>query len=132
VDLDIKRDRVETVARRLRGSARPGGANLIAVQHWLLQFGEANSALQDRLIYWLVNDTPLWVAYQALMSGRLLGLNKFPGVRPVGVGEVQCHACAKTVLFAAREEAKESCGIDQLCANLEAGIEGGIHVINEL
>jgi hypothetical protein len=66
------------------------------------------------------------------MSGRLLGLNKFPGVRPVGVGEIWRRVCAKTVLLVAGEEAKEACGIDQLCAGLEAGIEGGIHAINEL
>jgi hypothetical protein len=27
---------------------------------------------------------------------------------------------------------KEACGIDQLCAGLEARIEGGIHAINEV
>ena len=68
----------------------------------------------------------------ALMPGRLLGLNKFPGVQPVGVGEVWCRACTKTVLLVAGEEAKELCGINQLCANMEVGIEGEIHVITEL
>ncbi len=29
-------------------------------------------------------------------------------------------------------EAKEACGIDQLCAGLEAGIEGGIHAMQAL
>jgi hypothetical protein len=66
------------------------------------------------------------------MSGRLLGLNKFPGVRPVGVREVWCCTCTKTFLLVAVEDAKEACGIDQLCAALEARIEGGIHTINEL
>jgi hypothetical protein len=39
---------------------------------------------------------------------------------------------AKIVLRLAGGEAKEACGIDQLCAGLEAGIEGGIHAINQL
>jgi hypothetical protein len=66
------------------------------------------------------------------MSGHLLGLNKFPGVQPVGVGEVWRHACAKTVLLVAGEEGKEVCGLNQLCAGLEVGIKEGIQAINEL
>jgi hypothetical protein len=31
-----------------------------------------------------------------------------------------------------QEQAKEACGIDQLCAGLEAGIEGGIHAMQAL
>jgi hypothetical protein len=49
VDLDITGDTVETVAHKLRGSASPGGANSIAVQHWLLQFGEVSSILCNAL-----------------------------------------------------------------------------------
>jgi hypothetical protein len=66
------------------------------------------------------------------MSGHLLGLNKFPGVQTLGVGEVWRRTSNKTVLLVAKEEAKEVCGINQLCAGLEAGVKGGIHVITEL
>jgi hypothetical protein len=100
---------------------------LILLQHWLLQFGEVSSILRNALVKfigWLANHTPPWVAYLALMSGHLLGLNKLPGVQPVGVGEVWHHL--------AGEEAKEACGIVQLCAGLEAGIKGGIHMITKL
>ncbi len=34
---------------------------------------------------------------------------------------------SKCVLFVCGDEAKEACGVDQLCAGLESGIEGGIH-----
>jgi hypothetical protein len=39
---------------------------------------------------------------------------------------------SKCILFVAGGEAKESCGVDQLCAGLEAGIEGGIHAMRLL
>jgi hypothetical protein len=32
----------------------------------------------------------------------------------------------------AGSEAKETCGIDQLCAGLESGIEGGIHAMSHM
>jgi hypothetical protein len=39
---------------------------------------------------------------------------------------------AKCLLFVAGSEAKEACGTDQLCDGPEAGIEGGIHAMQNL
>jgi hypothetical protein len=56
-------------------------------------------------------------------------LDKCPGVHPIGVGE----STAKILLLVPGAEAKEACGIDQLCApGLEAGIEGGIYAMQAL
>jgi hypothetical protein len=81
---------------------------------------------------WLANDFPDWPAYRAIMAGRLVALDKCPGIRPLGVGETWRRAIAKTLLLVAGSEAKEVCGIDQLCAGLEAGIEGSIHAMTQL
>ena len=64
------------------------------------------------------------------MSGRLIGLYKCPGVRPVGVGETWWRILERCVLVLTGEEAKEACRTEQLCGGLEAGIEGGIHVVH--
>ena len=61
------------------------------------------------------------------MSERLIGLNKHPGVRPVGVGKTWRIMIAKCALKVAGQEAKEVCGIDQLFDWMEEGIRGGIH-----
>ena len=66
------------------------------------------------------------------MAGRLVALAKCPGVRPIGVGETWRRLAAKATLLVSGCDAKERCDIDQLCAGLVAGIEGGIHAINEL
>ena len=58
------------------------------------------------------------------MANRLIALDKCPGVRPVGVGEIWRRLLAKCVLVVAGGEAKEACGSEQLCAGLEEGIEG--------
>lgn len=50
---------------------------------------------------------------------------KFPGVRPVGVGETWWRLFGKVVLQVAGPEAKYEASIDQLCSGLEGGIEGG-------
>ena len=66
------------------------------------------------------------------MAGRLLALDKCPGVRPIGVGENWRRCIVKCILLVSGNEAKESCGIDQLCAGLESGVEGGIHGMQQV
>ena len=133
VDLDITEDVVKKVAGRLRGSAGLGGTDANAVSSWLLQFGEVSQKLRKVVAEfgkWPANTFPPWAAYRALMAGRLIAICKFPGVRPVGAGKIWRRLIAKTIIEVADEEAKEACGTDQLCAGLEAAIEGGIHAAN--
>ncbi len=107
----------------------------LALQQWLLRFWKSSRLLRRataNLVDWLANSFPPWDAYRALMAGRLVALDKCPGVRPIGVGETWRRLAAKATLLVSGCDAKERCGIDQLCAGLEAGIEGGIHAIDEL
>ena len=62
---------------------------------------------------------------------RLVALDKRPGVRPVGIGETLCRALAKLVMRAAGEQAKMACGNLQICAGLEAVIEGATHAVEK-
>ena len=52
-----------------------------------------------------------WEAYRALMLGRLIGLYKCHGVRPVGLLETCQRMLMKSVLVVTGSEAKDSCGI---------------------
>ena len=81
---------------------------------------------------WMANGRPPWAAYRALILGHLIGLDKCPRVRPVGVGETWYHILVKCVLVVIGAEAKEACGTEQLCGGLEAGIEGGKHAVRLL
>ena len=64
------------------------------------------------------------------MFNRLVALDKYPGVRPVGIGEVWRRLMAKCVLEVAGHEGKAACGAHQLYCGLEAGIEGAVHALN--
>ena len=68
------------------------------------------------------NGGPPWAAYRALMSVRLITLDKQPGIRPVRVGEMWRRLMAKCLLKVAGPEAKSACGTTQLVGGLEAGI----------
>ena len=79
--VDIIDNTVTLVAVRLSGGAGPDGTDSVSLQHWLLSFGAASGEL--RLI---VADFKEWLS-NTMMSGRLIALDKQPGVRPVGVRE---------------------------------------------
>ena len=96
VPVDITDDVVSAVTGRLSGGAGPGGTDLISLQHWLLRFGAASAELRQVVAEagnWLSNGRPPWAAYRAMMSGRLIALDKSPGIRPVGIGERRGAAC---------------------------------------
>ena len=130
INIEVTEDSVEKVARRLSGSAGPSGIDSVAMSHWLLKFGGASSKLRRsiaKFVEWLSNDYPPWAAYRAMTWSRLVGLDKCPGVRPIGKGDILRRLLCKTLLIVVGKEATRAYGTDQLCSGLEAGIEGGIH-----
>ena len=52
-------------------------------------------------------------------------------MRPVGRGETLRQALAKLVMSAAGDQTKTAYGNLQLCAGLEAGIEGATHAVGQ-
>ena len=99
--VDITEDTVTAVAGRISGGAGPGGTDSVSLQHWLLRFGAASAELRlivGDFVEWLGNVRLPWAAYRALMSGRLIALDKQPGIRPVGVGETWNRMMVKCLL----------------------------------
>ena len=130
VPVNITDDVVTAVAGRISKGAGPEGTDSVSLQHWIIRFGAASREL--RLIVevfgeWLCNGRPPWAAYRAMMSGRLIALGKFPGIRPVRIGETWRRLLAKCLLRVTSQEAKAACGTEQLEGGVEAGIEGAIH-----
>ena len=66
------------------------------------------------------------------MASRLIALDKCLGVCPIGVGELLRHIVGKKICLVTRTDASLVCGNDQMCAGLQAGIEGAIHTMTEL
>ena len=101
VPVDITDKTVESVVRRLLGSMRPGGTDLVSLQHYLLWFGKESVGIRQivgEFGEWMANGCPPWAAYRALMLGQLIVLYKCSGIRPVGVGDTWRRMLAKCVL----------------------------------
>ena len=123
---------VEAIAPRLSGAAGPGGTDAVDLRNWLLRFGRESEAFRMEMAAWtnwLANTHPPWAAYRAIMSSRLVALDKQPGTRPVGIGEVYRRLWAKCLLKNIGHQATIACGNANLCAGLPAGIEGAVHAI---
>ena len=134
VSIDLPEDDVTWVTSRISGAAGALGAEAIELQNWLLRFGCASEELRvvvSSLYYWMAKSSPPWAAYRALMACCLVALDKRPGVRPVGISKTLRRALVKLVMRAPGYQAKTACGNLQLCAGLEAGIEGATHTVGQ-
>ena len=99
-DIVITFAQIEKTARKLLGSAGPSGADS---DHWkslLLRFGSQSEMLRDciaTLACKMSNEVLPWKKLRALMSCRLIALDKRPGIRPMGVGECLRRLLAKSI-----------------------------------
>ena len=135
VPVDVTDKIVASVARKLFEVAGTWVTYLVILQHWLLRFGYTRAELRKifgEFGYWMANGRPSLVAYRALVSGRLIGLDKCFVVRSVRVRKTWLQMLAKCVLAVIGEEAKEACGKEQLCRGLEAGVMGWIQAVQIL
>ena len=125
VPLDITEDTVIEVGCQIFIGVGLGVTDAVSLQQWLIHYEEASAELWQIFAYmteWLANSCPPWVAYHVVMAVRLIGLDKKPSVRPMGIDETRPQCFSKCILVIASLEAKEACSKDNLCGGLKLGI----------
>ena len=65
----------------------------------------------------------------AFVACRLIPIDKCPGVRPIGVGEVPRRIIAKAFLRILKKDVEEAAGPLQLCAGQDGGCEAAVHAM---
>ena len=68
----------------------------------------------------------------ALISCCLIPLDKCPGLRPIGIGEVLHRIMGKSVMSVLKQDIIEAAGYEQLCTGIEAGCEVAIHAVRDM
>lgn len=135
IPVNITAEVMERVATRLSGAAGPDGVDSVDLRNWLLRFGHESDLLRTEMAKWcewLANSHPPWAAYRGLMAGRLVALDKLPGVRPLGIGSIFRRLLAKGLIAVIGQQATSACSNLNLCAGLPAGIEGAVHAVRQV
>ena len=122
-------------ALRTRGAAGPSGLDAFGWRRLCTSFQQASDdlccslALVARKLCTSCVDPDGIIA---LVACRLIALDKFPGVRPIGVGEVVRRIITKAVLSIVKLDVLEVAGSLQLCAGQDAGNEAAVHAMRAI
>ena len=69
---------------------------------------------------------------EAYTANRLIPLDKNPGIRPIGIGEVLRRIVGKAIAWDLKIDFKEAAGPIQVCAGHQAGAEAAIHAMQTI
>ena len=126
---------IRDAALKTTGAAGPSGVDTDGWRRLCLSFQrasndlcEALASLARRLCTEFVDPAGI----EALLTCRLIPLDKCPGVRPIGVGEVPRRIVAKAILSVLRPDILSVAGSLQLCAGQEAGCEAAVHAMRSI
>ena len=118
---------------KTRGGSGPSGLDADGWWRTLISqnFGKSNGDLRKaiaRCIKKLCIERCNNQEVSALMASRLLPLDKNPGLRPIGLGDLR-RIIGKVVMTSLREEIISSVGSLQVCAGHEGGCEAAVHAM---
>ena len=124
-------------ALNTKGSAGPSGMDTELYRRMLCSknFNAAGKALREEIASLAKNV--LTTSYHPLLiepyvASRLNPLDKNPGIRPIGVGEVLRRIIGKVISRHSNSEIKEAAGPRQTCANHGEGAEAAIHAMRQM
>ena len=124
-------------ALNTKGSAGPSGMDAELYRRILCSknFNASGKALREEIAS--LTKNLLTTSYHPILlepyvASRLIPLDKNPGIRPIGVGEILRRIVGKIVSRHAAMEIKEAAGPLQTCANHGAGAEAAIHAMKNL
>ena len=123
---------IRSMALRTDGAAGPSGMDAAAWKRLCSSFStelcDALAATARKLCSQHVDPSGV----SALVACRLIALDKFPGVRPIGVGETARRIIGRTKARAISEDIQEAAGPLQVCAGHLSGCEAAVSAARKL
>ena len=132
----INEDMIFKAARMTKGGSGPSGIDSDGWKRILTSkdYGDANRDLRRALALMIksictesIDDNSL----EPLLASRLVPLDKKPGVRPIGVGEVLRRIMGKVVMGVFAEDVTKSSSKSQMCGH-KSGSEAAIHAMRRM
>ena len=127
---------VRDVYEKTHGSAGPSGLD---ADGWLriLMLGNFGSSGED--LRMAIADVTKRLCrdntvkhLEAFLACRLIPLDKQPGARPIGIGEILRHVIGTIVMNLLKRDVLKATGSLQLCAGHNAASEVTIHAVYEM
>ena len=141
----IDGEEIRKAAIKTKGSAGPSGLDADGWRHLLLSknFRDDNEQLRNALALATrklatqkeairIEKNHPTSNLEAYLACRLVPLDKSPGLRPVGIGEVLRRVMGKTVMSVVKQDVQETTGSIQVCAGQPGGCEAAIHAMKDL
>lgn len=141
---NIDEDTIIKAALRTRGACGPSGLDASGWRHILVSksYGSTGKELCASLAKFarllctrkieIKPSSQKKTNLEAYVACRLIPLDKKPGVRPIGVGEVLRRIIGKAIISIVKPEIIESAGSLQLCAGQQAGCEAAVHAMADI
>ena len=132
---NITAESIRVASLHTQGAAGPSGLDALNWRRLCTAFGQKSNDLcaalarVARRIPTAFIDPSTLAAYT---SCRLIPLNKCPGVRPIGIGEVVRRIIGKAVMRVMKYDLQDSIGSIQLCAGQDAGCEAAVHSMEKV
>ena len=128
---------IHTAALKSNGGAGPSGLDSHGAKRILCSdsFGGASQNLCESLAIFTRKLCTEAISSERLLpflSCTMMGLDKNPGVRPIGIGEIFRRIVTSALLSQFKEETMFSAGPLQTCGGMQGGIEAAIHSMNRL
>lgn len=125
-------DLIKRCALRTRGGAGVSQQEDMLWQKMVTSFKDTSSNLCNAvavLARRLASEYVDPAGLDALLANRGIAIDKCPGLRPVGVGEIVRRIVGKAIMQVTGEEVQRSVGALQLCAGHPTGVEAAIHAM---
>ena len=98
-------------------------------------FGDTNVDLRKAIANFIKKiciEEIYTTSIETFVACRLITLDKNPGLRPIGVGEILRSITGKIIVSVVKKEVISSTGSLQVCAGQEAGSEAAIHAMEKI
>ena len=123
---------IRSAALRTKDALGPLGMDAFSWRHLYISFQSASDDLCNGFALLAKHLCTSFIGISALVVGWLIALNKCPGLRPIGVGEVIRRIVSKAVLSVLKLDILEAAGSLQLCAGQDAGSEASVHAMQSI
>ena len=132
---NITAESIRAAALHTQGAAGPSGLDALSWRRSCTAFGQKSNDLCAALAAVARRISTTFIDPSTLLtytSCRLIPLDKCPGVRPIGIGEVVRRIIGKAVMRIVKYDLQDAVGTIQLCAGQDAGCEAAVHAMERV